>query len=221
MSKIKSEGKCVFCEKNYSGSGISRHLQTHLKGLPKAENKRSFHLKVDASPFFLHLLVDGNTSLGTLDDFLRKIWLECCGHLSQFSFGSWNEEIGKGTPARKVFSKGSTLWYAYDFGSTTELDLKCLNEYPTATPEGIRLLSRNEPLQLMCHTCEKETATQMCTVHWSMDGGHLFCEVCAEKHQEECDDAADYAMAFLYNSPRSGVCAYEGGSIDLERDEIA
>ena len=30
--KLKSEGKCLFCEKTFSKAGINRHLQTHLEG---------------------------------------------------------------------------------------------------------------------------------------------------------------------------------------------
>lgn len=45
-----------------------------------------------------------------------------------------------------------------------------------------------------------------------------FCEKCTEKHEEECDGFVDYARMPVVNSPRMGVCGYEGGSIDTERD---
>lgn len=47
-----------------------------------------------------------------------------------------------------------------------------------------------------------------------------FCEKCAEKHGKKCDDFADYAGMPVVNSPRCGVCGYEGGIIDLERDGV-
>jgi len=93
MSEPESKGKCLFCEKTFSKAGINRHLKTHLakKG---TENKpgTSFLLKVEPdpyywiqAPYFLSLWINGDTKMKYLDDFLRAIWLECCGHLSAFT----------------------------------------------------------------------------------------------------------------------------------------
>jgi hypothetical protein len=50
----------------------------------------------------------------------------------------------------------------------------------------------------------------------------MFCEKCAKKHAKECEDFADgYAVMPVVNSPRMGVCAYEGGCIDTERDGVS
>ena len=46
------------------------------------------------------------------------------------------------------------------------------------------------------------------------------CEKCAEKHAKECEDLSDCAAMSVVNSPRMGVCAYNGGSIDTERDGV-
>ena len=107
--------------------------------------------------------------------------------------------------------------YAYDFGSTTELVIKVVSDYPLAVKEKILLLSRNNPLKFMCDNCGKKAATSMCTVHWEETDDRFFCEDCAEIHEEECKDA-EYSMASIVNSPRMGACAYEGGVIDVERD---
>ena len=117
MPKPKSEGKCVFCAGTYAKAGISRHLAIHLGKLEIADRKKSFHLRAEAGPYFLNLLVDGDATLAKLDSYLRAIWLECCDHMSQFSFGRWNEELGFGQKVRSVFDKGAEVWYAYDFGS--------------------------------------------------------------------------------------------------------
>ena len=87
MEKLKSEGKCYYCNKSFSGSGIGRHLSSHLKAIQKENpsNEKSFHIKVRGGGlYFLHLLISEKTTLYTLDSFLRLIWLECCGHLSSF-----------------------------------------------------------------------------------------------------------------------------------------
>lgn len=91
MNTVKSEGKCVFCDKTFTKAGINRHLQKHLaeESLKNISGK-SFLLKIEpdpkwgAAPYFLSLWIDGETTMKTLDGFLRDIWLECCGHMSAF-----------------------------------------------------------------------------------------------------------------------------------------
>jgi hypothetical protein len=74
-------------------------------------------------------------------------------------------------------------------------------------------------LEWLCDECEKEIATQICIVHtWNGDG--FFCNKCAKKHAKECSDFEDYAAMPIVNSPRMGVCAYNGGRIDTERDGV-
>jgi hypothetical protein len=75
----------------FAKAGIHRHLKTHLKQ-KEAENERgkSYLLKVEGcsrnfSAYFLSLWVDGETEMEEIDNFLRDIWLECCGHLSAFT----------------------------------------------------------------------------------------------------------------------------------------
>ena len=40
---------------------------------------------------------------------------------------------------------------------------------------------------------------------------------CAKKHKKTCSDFSDFEMPIV-NSPRMGVCAYSGGSIDTKGD---
>jgi hypothetical protein len=258
MLDKKSEGKCFFCGETFTKTGINRHLQIHLKQKTKENAQgQSYLVKVETNskwsslPYFLSLWIDGNTTMKNIDDFLRDIWLECCGHLSSFTnpknkrqgYGLWDffeaealltqgkrkeheklmegikGEVPMSRKANKVFYKGLKLEYEYDFGSSTELLLTVIEEYPVKSDKKIVLLSRNEPLELLCDTCGNEPATQICTVH-GWDDDSLFCEKCAGKHAEKCKDFNEYAAMPIVNSPRMGVCAYNGGSIDIERDGI-
>lgn len=219
--KLKSEGICIYCHKIYSKGGISRHLGAHLRQLEKeANNKKSvaFHIRVEAGLLFLQLLMNGNKPLNDLDMFLRQIWLECCGHMSQFHFSRY-DEIPKGMLAKNIFTKGGKLGYIYDWGSSTELSINIINKYFIPMKESIRLLSRNQPLYLPCDACGKHPSTAICTVH-SWDEDSRFCKKCAKKHQKECPDA-DYTLMDLCNSPRAGVCGYTGGAIDTARDMLS
>lgn len=256
MHTIHSEGKCLYCNETFSKQGINRHLQKHLVEKTK-DNKpgKSFLIKVEHhprygnAPYFLSLWVDGEGTIGDIDLYLRKIWLECCGHLSSFTDpkartqkkGMWDffeaeallekgkvreyekmmEEIkGEVPQSRKVkiaLGKGLKLDYEYDFGSTTYLQLTVVDEYAGKADTKIVLLSRNEPPQIPCALCGKEPAVLVCSVCFE---DNLFCKKCAPKHAKGCPDFDDYAAMPLVNSPRAGVCAYEGGIIDTERDSV-
>lgn len=257
--KIKSEGKCLFCEKTFAKAGINRHLKTHLEEKENEETAKlgkSYFVKVEVNPrwgttpYFLSLWVDGNAEMGDIDDFLRAIWLECCGHMSAFRNpaqrrqGGWdffeaidlmaqgktkeyeklmeesNGEIPMSRKVNKVFRKDLKLEYEYDFGSSTELQLTVIDEFSIKADDDVVLLSRNEPPKILCDCCKKAPATVECTVH-DWDENSLFCPKCAKKHAKECNDFDDYAAMPVVNSPRMGVCGYEGGTIDTERDRVS
>jgi hypothetical protein len=227
---IHSEGQCTYCKETFDQKGMSKHLATHLKTMSaeKPSRDKSFHLRVEEGPYFLNLLIDSDMPLDYLDDYLRAIWLECCGHMStlkikskkyEYDFEDDDAIIGEDMLqiAKKVFVKGQKLKYEYDMGSTTTLEITVLDEYSVLAKEGIQLLSRNEPLKLLCHVCNEKPGFKICSVH-GWDEPSLFCKSCVPKHKKECEDFADYAAMSLYNSPRTGVCAYEGGQIDKKRD---
>ena len=257
--KIKSEGKCLFCGKTFAKAGINRHLATCLKEKIKSGKPgKSFFVKVETykrwgnSPYFLSLWIDGETIMGDLDDFLRAIWLECCGHMSTFrkpqkrggGYGFFDsmdalehleqgdvekyeqmmEEIDGSVPMRRkiedVLHKDLVLEYEYDFGSSTYLTLTVIDEYAVKADNDIVLLSRNDPPEIVCDICKKVPATQICSICIGYEDEDVFCDKCAKIHAKKCDDFADYASMPVVNSPRMGVCGYEGGTIDTERDGV-
>ena len=206
--------------------------------------------KWGVSPYFLNLWVDGNATIDNIDAFLRQIWLECCGHMSSFvdpkkrkHGGGWNffeaeslfakgktkeyenlmeaqnGEVPMSKKSKDVLHKGLKLDYEYDFGSTTDLQVTITGEYPVAANEKVVLLSRNEPLELLCEICGKEPATLICSACMGHEES-MFCKKCAKKHGKTCSAFDDYAAMPVVNSPRIGVCAYDGGSIDKKRDGI-
>ncbi len=230
---VTSEGICAICKKTYKKRGIKRHLKSHLKKMEeeKKEINKSFLIKIEADPiygtsgYFLYIWVDENTTLQYIDDFLRNIWLECCGHMSAFkekksSFDSMFRlpKISKGKAVKKVFYEGQKIEYTYDFGSSTFLIISIEGVYNVKAPDQITLLSRNEPLEILCETCGKKPAEYTCPIHY-YDEDSLFCKKCAQKHAKTCTDF-EYAALPIVNSPRFGICAYSGGVIDVERDGV-
>ena len=256
QEKLTSEGKCLFCGKTFAKAGINRHLATHLKEKKESGKPgKSFFVKVEtnkrwgSTPYFLSLWVDGETKMKVVDDFLRDIWLECCGHLSAFrdpkkrsAFG-WDffeatELMAKGKikeyeklmedgagevpmsrKAKDALYKGLELEYEYDFGSSTELTVTVMDEYSVKADGKIVLLSRNEPLEILCSICRKAPATKICPFCVYKEES-AFCDKCAKKHAKKCGDFDEDCSLPVVNSPRMGVCGYGGGTIDMERDGV-
>jgi len=213
MEYSTPKSTCKLCGAEFTTKGIGRHITACLKKhAPETKNtltKKYCYLSVrDAynNDYFLYLLVAQDATLEDLDDYLRKIWLECCGHMSSFSYGKWGEELGLTTKIRQICANGGTLSYTYDFGSSTELTLKIFKEIscPIKISEDIILLARNAEPIIPCDSCGKYPAKQICTeCQWDGDG--WLCEKCAATH--ECGD--DMFLPVV-NSPRTGVCAYTG-----------
>ena len=219
---MKSEGYCLYCNKLFSQQEIGKHLATHLAGMEKAADEKSAvnycHIEVEAAEMFLHLLVKGDAKMKVIDNYLKDIWLDCCGHLS--AFGHKNFKVSMSHLVEDVMEPRIKIFHDYDFGSTTRVFLKGLKKYRLNEKEKVILLSRNEPLKILCTLCTKEPAAYLCTECFDGDCYSFFCEKCAALHEEECAAFTDYSQMRVVNSPRMGVCGYEGGHIDIERDGI-
>ncbi len=219
--ELKSEGKCFYCDGYFSQAEIGKHVAKHLVQMEKGDAGKNHsnyvHIEVEANEMFLHLLVKGNSPMKTIDIFLRKIWLECCGHMSEFEHK--NFKISMEHRVEEVFQPRVKIFHDYDFGTTTRVFLKARKHYQLNLKEKIMLLSRNEPLKLMCVSCKTEPAINICTVCCYQEMA-FFCEKCSKKHAETCEDFADYASTPIVNSPRMGECGYTGGTIDIERDGV-
>jgi hypothetical protein len=102
-NRKQSKGTCIFCGREMSRGGLSKYLQScpqRQEAMAAADTAKAgspqplYHLLVnDAynSDFWLHLEMNGRSTLKHLDQYLRAIWLECCGHMSQFSVGGWGK----------------------------------------------------------------------------------------------------------------------------------
>lgn len=167
----------------------------------------------------MNIEIPAQATLRHLDQFLRDIWLECCGHLSVFNIEGQRydvhpiEDLGSKTmayPLEKVLSPGMVFEHEYDFGTTTDLTLKVVSERMGSTVskkrrgDDIQILARNNPPQILCVECNKKPATIVCA-YCRYDTGGWLCKSCAKKH--ECSDEA---LLPVVNSPRVGECGYTG-----------
>ena len=96
--RVRTSGDCGYCGKEMTARGLTQHLRSgaaRRKVIEQADRggrsvQDIYHLQVQGRyrrEYWHHLEVCGDATLEDLDYYLRTIWLECCGHLSQFKIG--------------------------------------------------------------------------------------------------------------------------------------
>lgn len=238
MERQESNGKCSFCGKTFSKSAMTNHLKSckqreitprkpSYRRKANLQDKKIFHLMVEGSDlpeYWMHLDVPADAELEELDDFLREIWVECCGHLSAFTLSNvkyerdaggvdamWPMIFDRGTPTRSMNIRTGTLLrpglkfnYEYDFGTTTRLTLRVLSaREENIKDKSIQILARNDPPQIICEMGGK-LATQVCT-QCIYEGKGWLCDKCAREHK-----CGEDMLLPIVNSPRVGMCGYTG-----------
>lgn len=198
-----------------------RHLAACLARESKQGPQDVIQLRIDCAgrpEFWLDVELKASSTLVALDTFLRRIWLECCGHLSAFTIGplryvierdDWevdpNERSMKVRAGKAIGPRVERLGYKYDFGSTTELRISVISRSKRrARRDAVTLLARNDEPVWSCSTCDAP-AVSVCP----------FCILdrewfaCAE-HVAPHGDCEDDVWSPVVNSPRMGVCGYPG-----------
>lgn len=204
-----SKGNCFLCGAELGKVAMKNHiLKKHTGQSNTGRVQKCLLLKIEGAynkNYWLYLDVPLNRPLSAVDEFLRAIWLECCGHLSAFyrADGPRYDEI---SPTQKwsFFSPGDRLRHEYDFGDTTETLITVLDtvERP-AQKEAVRLLARNVPPQFTCVECGAP-ADFICPLCYYEVEQPFYCNRCAAEHEHE-----DMLLP-VTNSPRMGVCGYCG-----------
>lgn len=238
-SRNVSRGSCGICGGTFAKASMTRHLTTCMTrqataaaaGKPAPSLVPHYHVVVQgrhAPGYWLHLAVRSTATLSTLDRFLRDVWLECCGHLSDFTIGQKHyasdpappfaglagfgfaafapaqEERSMRVALNRVLQPGGKAAYEYDFGTTTELTLAVAGEHDLPrSREAVRVLARNDAPAIACSNCGA-AAMHVCTeCVWEGEG--WLCAKCAADH--ECGEEM---LLPVVNSPRVGMCAYTG-----------
>ncbi len=214
----QSHGKCAFCGREMTGGGFVRHLDAcsaRQEAIEKANQgpgskQTLYHLYIKDewnSDFWLHLEMNGKARLEDLDQYLRAIWLECCGHLSQF--GDWHEdETPMEKRADRVFEPGVELMHIYDFGTESRTLIRVVDERQgkPLTKHPIKLMARNDMPEYKCTECDEPAKWWCPECVYEHDESGLLCEEHAEDHPHD-----DYGGVMpLVNSPRVGMCGYDG-----------
>ena len=225
MTRQMSKGKCHLCSGTFSKAAMTGHLKSckrekavsnESRPARKPRKTKTFHLIVQGRylpDYWMHVEVPAHATLETLDGFLRRTWLECCGHMSAFTIEdktysiapmSEYDDASMDVRLDEILTPGMKFYHKYDFGTTTHLSLKVVSQDEgDIKAKEMQVLARNDPPVIPCTSCGKPAA-QVCTeCLWSGQG--WLCNDCAAKH--ECDK--DMLLPVV-NSPRVGMCGYTG-----------
>ncbi len=231
QKRAQHQGMCRLCGFVGNKASMTRHLAkcekrpaTGKTGAGKGEHE-VYRMRVadSRSPvYWLDVEMPVTANLNDLDGFLRGIWLECCGHMSAFTVGpqeddddfdpfDWRPNKVKQPSLDKLgLAKGDKFGYTYDFGSSTDLNVQVQARETVAgkAKEKVRLLARNIPPALVCSECG-EPAVWVNSWEYDEETGQpaLYC---AEHGEDQDEDG----LLPVVNSPRMGVCGYEGGNLD-------
>lgn len=212
------KGKCYYCNKELTEKTIKRHMKNcdemkkKIEELSNQDKKQrnqfiiAIKSKYDKNEYCIYLSIDENLSLLHIDQFLRDIWLECCGHLSAFKIkGKIYQDYSMDTRIKDILPVNEKFEYEYDFGSTTELILEVVDiiAVPTSFSQ-IEIIARNNEVTHYCEICNAEAE------YFNYENDQWECKKCIDKNN-------DMIAKFDYcNSPRDGVCCYGGH----KRDEV-
>jgi hypothetical protein len=219
-ARQQTKGTCTFCAQVIAKQSVAKHLSACTgyqalvaqAGQKPGASETLYHLRAQDAynhAFWLDLEMTGSATLQHLDRYLRAIWLECCGHLSQFSIGGWRgEEIAPRRKINTVFQPGIELTHIYDFGTSSETVIKVIatREGTPITKRPIALLARNQMPESRCVECQQpaEWFCHECLIEANIWG--TLCDTHAKTHPHD-----NYGEPVrLVNSPRLGMCGYDG-----------
>jgi len=219
-------GLCSLCGRVYSKASMVRHLRKHLQAR-QGDTPLVWLRVTDATPwavlpsqaFWLDLEVPLDLPLVDLDDFLRAVWVECCGHLSHFVATYQGATIyfevhpEEPIPTKEDLEKEFRLDRDSITDPSAPLWVRFAQAFPGPggaagpRPEGkpaIRVLSRNFKPRIPCDVCDKPAE------FLAVDDEGYYQALC-KQHADEAYDKGEAEYLYpLVNSPRTGLCGYEG-----------
>lgn len=217
----ESTGTCQLCRRQVAKSAMRCHLESCLSREAEQGSQEVIQLRIESpgrAAYWLDVELKASAQLTSLDSFLRRIWLECCGHLSAFTIGPYryvlvrdeweddpDETSMKARSGSAIGPRVVQFGYEYDFGSTTELLIRVpARQKRRARRDAVRLLARNDDPHSTCSTCEAP-AVSVCP--FCIDEDSWFA--CPD-HEGPHGDCGDDVWLPVVNSPRMGICGYQG-----------
>ena len=246
MKNEATFGRCRLCDKAFGKRQMTNHLKACWEHHAKAASGKGaapwFHLVVegrDAPDYWLHLQAPANCTFGDLDNLFRRIWLECCDHLSAFKFSVKRKRLRLATPfdfaamLQELDRERQSGWDDNDsddalmgktLGSRLKPGVVFSHEYDFGSTTHLALRvtgEHNAPaiaggLKLLARNDSPAIPCSVCAkpatqlcLQCTEEGAGVLCDACAGKH-----DCGEDMLVPLINSPRTGVCGYCGPSVE-------
>jgi hypothetical protein len=225
---------------------MTNHLKTcwkaHALKAPGKTAQRWFHLIVEGqySPdYWLHLQAPAKRTFDDLDSLLRRLWLECCDHLSEFNFpvkraprrrgaaldvGGLLEALNRAAqePMWADDASGDELMDD-SLGNKLQPGVMFFHEYDfgSTTKLVLRVAAEHTApamkgdFKLLARNDPPNVPCSVCgkpatQICMECDPGEGdLCDACAGQHECGSD-----RLVPLINSPRTGVCGYCGPSVE-------
>jgi hypothetical protein len=178
-AKKSNAGICTYC--NATVAKRSNSIEKHLSECPeqlalasKSPPRKCFLLMIQSEnpAYWMLVKVTAETKLKELDSFLRAMWLECCGHLSEFSYDEpfTDTTIEMTKNLKSVFAQTNEFWYVYDFGSSTNILIRLFGQGELRKGENpITILMRNVAPETLCQHCHKPAGGICSKCQWESD----------------------------------------------------
>lgn len=197
---------------------MGRHLagcqrrQDQVAGATAGKPQPLIHLRMQdayGGAYWFDAEVRHTATLEQLDAYLRRIWLECCGHMSKFSLGGWGSpDVPFRRQVGAAFADQAELTHVYDFGTESVTQVRAIGSRHGVplSPRPIVLMARNLDPEATCADCDEPAShlCQECRIDWDSPG--ILCAEHAKAHPHE-----DYGEPIeIVNSPRLGRCGYTG-----------
>jgi hypothetical protein len=116
--------------------------------------------------------------------------------------------VGMARKADSIFEPGLVLRHLYDFGTTSETDVKVVGlcQGKSTTKHPIALLARNLMPKVACLECDKPAKWLCMECLYEENKSGYLCDEHVKGHPHE-----NYGEPMrLVNSPRLGMCGYTG-----------
>jgi len=213
--KPETRGTCAYCGEILTIRAVDKHLAICKKrqsALQSSNQEPETLWRLHVQParskrFWLELEMRGSADLEHLDQYLRAIWLECCGHLSEYSLDSQEHmKVAKFRTADDVFAPGLVLHHLYDFGTSSHTNIQVLgaSQGKPVNQHPISLLARNQMPEETCAECEQKAAWMCMECLIEFSEMTFLCDRHRKKHVHT------EGPLTLVNSPRLGMCGYSG-----------
>lgn len=188
---------CLLCNKKFGPIKIHSHYPSCI--MTKYNNNSGYLISfmscgITSKLYFMHCVFPVGATLKTIDVFLRKIWCNCCKHVSMFFNKGHNY-------SKKTLIKdcpiNTKLMYEYDMCSPTRITIIFHGFLPGLNPINDTLIVIRNPA--ITHTC-----TQCLKPATKWLNRETLCDKCSEK-----DDVEQEFLLPIVDSPRTGECGCE------------